>query len=1430
MHAAAADTSTTIGIARGLTSALTDEDASVGVAALETFADKWNSGDPQFWKKIQNDVVSIEHDTIRSFLERNYPTSASRLNRVASKIPGVADELESLFAAPGNLGPGPGLLTYDVLRNTSSLTPAGQQLLLESRSDRPKVAAYALAEPDRFEGVESQIYALASSPDPADAAFGIEFAATRRPALPDDVLRRALVSNAPDLVRSAANYIQHRTPELARRLDAELRRAFQDQADDKAWAALLGARTLIDPEAGYEALVEAGGIAGLRSFDRQAGALLASASSSRADELFLSQSEAIWGDAAVCDLKVVGLEFLASRLRRGNAPQRVRQAAVDATVIVLSRPDCNPGAVSRSLDALSGVGIFGDATEVERFVADVTQAGVTINASSGDRIGAAHLACRRLRPAAPRLARRVERELRLVAAGIANCVGPSDPEADELLTAVLETVSRADGATALPIASALQHLGALTERQANELYQATLSPGIDPQVALTLVSILASAARTKESLTVVDRLLEQNEHQRAVELMELLLQAGVDPTAVVTDSRAGILILAMQGDPATRAAATRVLAKRPDAVRPQDAAASLFALARGGTPLAATDCLDYAATQPSGSLRFGLVVLVASSAPYQSDTFALPICAHFLSPFDETRDVFTTLASPHRERFLDGNRAIRQERLLELDHIWSAATRLPDEQAAYKEAYSVIIEQADRLAASAPWSLSGIEQLANWQKRAEVKFKDRKTGFAFEAWERRGAFGAGAVPGVLLCQLLLWGGLLAAYPHSRAVQSFVFYNPLIRKLLALGYMDMVLLCSARIRRRIYQPLQPGLLGELGKVGPQDTPIEAYYGNSGVVQVPLSGMDKAIAKTEADALAGHLTADGAVSERLAAWKGRVLLVGPSGRGKTSFLRHWLLSSEMHRLPFAYLTAGECGKGVLAGLSTRLGEFGRDVDLAASLVRAGRFDVYIDGVNEVDAVVRTEILDFVADNPGANILLASQQLGVGLPAVEAWYLLPLSPTEMVEFVESRERFLDADAPLRGEPFRVMARAFLEALHPDAGRSSLTDVDSVRYSFYATLANPMDLQTASELLALGVEPDPFNLQRQQFDIVDRLWRERTGSSFPADRFGISILRSRLEGGPEIDATAFPDETRLLLERKQILSRSPPGGQTDKTTYQFRHEKIRDFYMHFAFLGDNGEVRRAYARDDRFAGVYDHLAKVLPQGQAEELREYLLMTAVDSQDHRVSDRFIQHLRWRKLLDESDPSWILDLDPPSIREALGEFRRLDGDRSNVERRLSELRDVVDRGRSVARIATATEPAALADRTAVVLAQLGATAKQAAAPWAKVLTLPTGVAVELWALASPGQPSKTVLAAIESLMAEIPKGSIVLLLNVDAEREPGSRDWSSAVAWATEHLDGSVRVLTALQLLQAVREAENVGDASRLWATLEGREPAHARM
>src|SRR5205823_5761564 len=132
------------------------------------------------------------------------------------------------------------------------------------------------------------------------------------------------------------------------------------------------------------------------------------------------------------------------------------------------------------------------------------------------------------------------------------------------------------------------------------------------------------------------------------------------------------------------------------------------------------------------------------------------------------------------------------------------------------------------------------------------------------------------------------------------------------------------------------------------------------------------------------------------------------------------------------------------------------------------------------------------------------------------------------------------------------------------------------------------------------------------------------------PADAFAKDVLSARVAGTAELDRATFAVEIAILVANKQVLMRAERGVSAEPvTTYLFRHDKIRDYYTHFAFLGDDPCIRYSYARDDRFSGVYDLLARALPAAQAEELNEYLHITAVESQDHRLSDRFVQHLRW---------------------------------------------------------------------------------------------------------------------------------------------------------------------------------------------------------
>ena len=320
--------------------------------------------------------------------------------------------------------------------------------------------------------------------------------------------------------------------------------------------------------------------------------------------------------------------------------------------------------------------------------------------------------------------------------------------------------------------------------------------------------------------------------------------------------------------------------------------------------------------------------------------------------------------------------------------------------------------------------------------------------------------------------------------------------------------------------------------------------------------------------------------------------------------------------------------------------------------------------------------------------------------------------------------------------------------------------------------------------------------------------------------------MLAARLSGGSELDPVAFAIEVATLIDKKQVLMRAERGlGANPITLYMFRHDKIRDYYTHFAFLGDDPTTRHAYARDDQFGGVYELLARALPAGQAEELNEYLHISAAESQDHRLSDRFVQHLRWRQLLDVTDPSWISALDPPEVARSLKDFARLDRDRAALDEKLSALRTVVDRARAMSRIVTATDTVVLLDRITESLVALGAVAQENDKPYARAIELPGHGRLEVWALASAGPPPASVLAALDSLIREIVRLPALLIINIDAAKQPTERDWSAVLDWAAGLRPTGIFSMSAPELYRRLRTAEESGDAS-LWRELGGAAPA----
>ena len=82
----------------------------------------------------------------------------------------------------------------------------------------------------------------------------------------------------------------------------------------------------------------------------------------------------------------------------------------------------------------------------------------------------------------------------------------------------------------------------------------------------------------------------------------------------------------------------------------------------------------------------------------------------------------------------------------------------------------------------------------------------------------------------------------------------------------------------------------------------------------------------------------------------------------------------------------------------------------------------------------------------------------------------------------------------------------------------------------------------------------------------------------------------------------------------------------------WQFRHDKIMDYFIVQTFLGQDNERVQQHLADPRFRGVYFLLAILLPMKEAEVLRERLIQYAADKKDHTVSDQFIQLLRAGKI------------------------------------------------------------------------------------------------------------------------------------------------------------------------------------------------------
>ena len=463
---------------------------------------------------------------------------------------------------------------------------------------------------------------------------------------------------------------------------------------------------------------------------------------------------------------------------------------------------------------------------------------------------------------------------------------------------------------------------------------------------------------------------------------------------------------------------------------------------------------------------------------------------------------------------------------------------------------------------------------------------------------------------IILTHILFWLALIFAYPKSPQIQAIFFWNPWVRKILGVGYVDFFLTWIPFLRRKLFEPFQFSLLA--------DAELDEF---SAPAYFPNSYVRKKLGESQP------------LTQAIPAIKGEIVLQGDSGLGKSMFLRHLLHTS---RRVVVYLPARKCDKGVIAAIQAKLHGQAKDEAFLKNLIYSGAIDICIDGLNEVTADTRAQIRQFVESYFRGNIIMTTQPLEWEPPATATtYYLQPLAKEQIEEFLLSRQAYLSPDAVIKGDAYRQACINYLEKILDESqSPEELTAAQNI-------LSNPMDLTVVSQMLSQNKQPELFSLVEQQYNLMAEEYQDNWQKPFPLKTFSEAVYKMRLKDESILPTEKFYNELIAMEDEKykMVVSRQWQDNKgKSKQQWCFRHDKIMDFFLVQTFLGDSEQVQSKlidHMGDPRFRGVYFLLANLLSEEDALSLREELIQYAADTRDHTVSDTFVTLLRTRPQLSQ---------------------------------------------------------------------------------------------------------------------------------------------------------------------------------------------------
>ena len=457
---------------------------------------------------------------------------------------------------------------------------------------------------------------------------------------------------------------------------------------------------------------------------------------------------------------------------------------------------------------------------------------------------------------------------------------------------------------------------------------------------------------------------------------------------------------------------------------------------------------------------------------------------------------------------------------------------------------------------------------------------------------------------ILFGQVTFWIFLLTVYPKSKTIQAIFFWNPWYRKIVGFLYIGPILIWTPFLRNRLFAPFRESLVEEISF---SHNTTEDYYDGALVTNKTTGAIET-------------------ITNAISSIKGQIILEGESGLGKTIFLHRLVRNSN--RLTI-YLNATQCKLGVIKAIQARTHGIASDTDFLKSLIYCGALDICIDGLNEVSPDTRVAITSFVDEYKG-NIIIGTQRIEWVPPnPVKTFVLQPLEKNQIQEFLLSRKNSLNEEHNRLNVKYEDNVTQFLaEVLDKNKDKKSIKAIQSI-------LSNPMDLSVVAHMLCRGLNPDVYRLQSQQFQTMSNDFEaHNNGRKFPLQTFSKKIYMMRLDDDNSwsIPSEDFIPELECMAKHKMVITSQYIQNNNNPIKYwQFRHDKIMDYFIVQTFLGENNDKPLKHIKDPRFRGVYFLLATLMPLKEADILREQLIQHAANTNDHNVCDSFVKILHARQ-------------------------------------------------------------------------------------------------------------------------------------------------------------------------------------------------------